>query len=74
MNSPAPVIGVLGLFDERSQNVSGLGGKRPAKADRPPRQKDLPRKILGRCALAGGVKRCGKCGRSALKFLLGEKR
>jgi hypothetical protein len=74
MNSPVPVVAVPGLFDERGQSVSGLGGKRPAKANRPARQKDLPRKFLGRRAFAGGVKRCGKCGRSALKFLLGEKR
>jgi hypothetical protein len=36
------------------------------------RQEELPRKLLKRRAFAGGVKGCGKCGRSALKFLLGK--
>jgi hypothetical protein len=37
MNSPVPVAGVLGLFDESGQSVSGLDGKRPVKGNRPAR-------------------------------------
>jgi len=34
MNLPVALIVIPGLFDERRQSVSALGGERPAKSDR----------------------------------------